>query len=280
MLAEGCIMVRACHRDTCPTGIATQRPEPAGEVRGHARGRRHVHGVRRRGGARSCSRRSGCASLDEAIGRVELLRQRRHRRRARRRRSTSSPLLATARRRPTRRAGSCSTSPIQRPRSALDAQLLEDGVRRAVGGRRASSSSTRSPTPTAPSARRSAARSASSSASRCRPGTVTARFTGRGRAELRRVPRRRRHARAHRRGQRLRRQGDGRRPDRDARRPPTTPATRCSPATPCCTARPAGSCSSPVAVGRALLRAQQRRDRRGRGHRRPRLRVHDRRHAS
>ena len=26
MLAEGCIMVRACHRDTCPTGIATQRP--------------------------------------------------------------------------------------------------------------------------------------------------------------------------------------------------------------------------------------------------------------
>src|SRR5262249_31409005 len=26
MIAEGCIMVRACHKDTCPTGIATQRP--------------------------------------------------------------------------------------------------------------------------------------------------------------------------------------------------------------------------------------------------------------
>ncbi|MGH8723024.1 MAG: glutamate synthase-related protein, partial [Burkholderiales bacterium] len=26
LLAEGCIMVRACHRDTCPTGVATQRP--------------------------------------------------------------------------------------------------------------------------------------------------------------------------------------------------------------------------------------------------------------
>jgi len=26
MLAEGCIMVRACHKDTCPAGIATQRP--------------------------------------------------------------------------------------------------------------------------------------------------------------------------------------------------------------------------------------------------------------
>ncbi|MGH9269483.1 MAG: glutamate synthase-related protein, partial [Acidimicrobiales bacterium] len=27
LLAEGCIMVRACHRDTCPVGIATQRPD-------------------------------------------------------------------------------------------------------------------------------------------------------------------------------------------------------------------------------------------------------------
>src|SRR5207245_8498210 len=26
MIAEGCIMLRACHRDTCTTGIATQRP--------------------------------------------------------------------------------------------------------------------------------------------------------------------------------------------------------------------------------------------------------------
>src|SRR5207237_8847556 len=26
MIAEGCIMLRACHRDTCSTGIATQRP--------------------------------------------------------------------------------------------------------------------------------------------------------------------------------------------------------------------------------------------------------------
>jgi len=26
MIAEGCIMLRACHKDTCSTGIATQRP--------------------------------------------------------------------------------------------------------------------------------------------------------------------------------------------------------------------------------------------------------------
>src|SRR4029453_9703071 len=28
MIAEGCIMLRACHKDTCSTGIATQRPPP------------------------------------------------------------------------------------------------------------------------------------------------------------------------------------------------------------------------------------------------------------
>ena len=27
LLAEGCLMVRTCHLDTCPVGIATQRPE-------------------------------------------------------------------------------------------------------------------------------------------------------------------------------------------------------------------------------------------------------------
>jgi glutamate synthase domain-containing protein 2 len=27
LLAEGCLMVRSCHMDTCPVGITTQRPE-------------------------------------------------------------------------------------------------------------------------------------------------------------------------------------------------------------------------------------------------------------
>src|SRR4029450_13461131 len=27
LLAEGCLMVRSCHLDTCPVGIASQRPE-------------------------------------------------------------------------------------------------------------------------------------------------------------------------------------------------------------------------------------------------------------
>jgi glutamate synthase domain-containing protein 3 len=131
MLAEGCIMVRACHRDTCPTGIATQRPglrakfagTPEGvatymlyiaeEVRGHLA----VLGLR---------------TLDEAIGRVECLRQRR----------TGdlhadamdlTPLLvppadADAPRR------FVAHNPVQRPRSELDARLLEDAFATVWGG--------------------------------------------------------------------------------------------------------------------------------------------------
>jgi glutamate synthase domain-containing protein 2/glutamate synthase domain-containing protein 1/glutamate synthase domain-containing protein 3 len=76
LLAEGCLMVRTCHLDTCPVGIATQRPElrakfaatpeqveayllfVAEEVR------RHLASL-------------GLRSLEEAVGRADLLRRRR-----------------------------------------------------------------------------------------------------------------------------------------------------------------------------------------------------------
>ena len=75
LLAEGCLMVRSCHVDTCPVGIATQRPElrakfaatpeqvetyllfVAEEVR------RHLASL-------------GFRSFEEAVGRSELLRPR------------------------------------------------------------------------------------------------------------------------------------------------------------------------------------------------------------
>ncbi len=75
LLAEGCLMVRTCHMDTCPVGIATQKPElrakleatpemleafllfVAEEVREHLA----LLGLR---------------SFDDAVGRVELLRPR------------------------------------------------------------------------------------------------------------------------------------------------------------------------------------------------------------
>ncbi|HEU0131013.1 MAG TPA: glutamate synthase-related protein [Mycobacteriales bacterium] len=76
LLAEGCIMVRACHRNTCPVGIATQDPELRAkftatpeQVAGYLRYvaeevREHLAFL-------------GFRSLDEAIGRTEALRQRR-----------------------------------------------------------------------------------------------------------------------------------------------------------------------------------------------------------
>jgi glutamate synthase domain-containing protein 2/glutamate synthase domain-containing protein 1/glutamate synthase domain-containing protein 3 len=75
LIAEGCLMVRSCHLDTCPIGIATQRPElrakftatpeavetyllsVAAEVRTHLA-------------------RLGLRTFDEAVGRADLLRTR------------------------------------------------------------------------------------------------------------------------------------------------------------------------------------------------------------
>ncbi len=75
LLAEGCILVRACHRDTCPVGVATQRSELRERYRGTAAMVAAyllfvADDVRRRLAA------LGLRSLDEAVGRVELLRRR------------------------------------------------------------------------------------------------------------------------------------------------------------------------------------------------------------
>ncbi|HKN39806.1 MAG TPA: glutamate synthase-related protein, partial [Acidimicrobiia bacterium] len=75
MLAEGCIMVRACHKDTCPTGIATQRPNLRAKFAGTAEGvAQYLLFIAEE--VRGLLASLGLRSLDEAIGRVELLRQR------------------------------------------------------------------------------------------------------------------------------------------------------------------------------------------------------------
>ena len=75
LLAEGCIMVRTCHLDTCPVGIATQRPELRAKFAGTpemleaylthvAEEIRHIlAGL-------------GLHRLEDAIGRTDLLSQR------------------------------------------------------------------------------------------------------------------------------------------------------------------------------------------------------------
>ncbi len=75
LLAEGCLMVRSCHLDTCPVGIATQQPELRAKFTATPEMvemylRLVAEDVRRHLAA------LGLRSLQEAVGRVDLLRQR------------------------------------------------------------------------------------------------------------------------------------------------------------------------------------------------------------
>ena len=75
LLAEGCIMVRTCHLDTCPVGIATQRPELRAKFAGTpemvANYMLHIAEE-----VRHILASLGARSLDEVIGRTDLLRRR------------------------------------------------------------------------------------------------------------------------------------------------------------------------------------------------------------
>ena len=75
MIAEGCIMLRACHRDTCKPGVATQREHLRANFTGTPEGvAAYMMFVAEQ--VRRYLSRLGLRTLDEAIGRVELLHQR------------------------------------------------------------------------------------------------------------------------------------------------------------------------------------------------------------
>ncbi|MGH9269423.1 MAG: glutamate synthase large subunit, partial [Acidimicrobiales bacterium] len=125
MIAEGCIMVRACHRDTCPAGVATQRPHLRDKFAGTAEGVA-AYMLFVADEVRRLLASLGLRSLDEAIGRVECLRPR----------TTGSPRADAANLTPliTPPAGGgprhfVATVPIQRPRSRLGDQLAADAFR-------------------------------------------------------------------------------------------------------------------------------------------------------
>ena len=56
LVASGCIMMRVCHLNTCPVGIATQDPVLRKKYRGQARARRELHDVPRGGAPRDHGR--------------------------------------------------------------------------------------------------------------------------------------------------------------------------------------------------------------------------------
>ena len=240
--------MRACHLNTCPVGHRDAGPGAAQALRGHARARRQLLLLRRRGGARdhgagsasaasrtwsaasTCSRPTTAIEHWKARG-VDL-----------------THVLADARRRPTaRRAGACARR-TRRCRGALDWTLIEARARRdrpPRAGRRASS---RCATSTAPSAAcsRSAVTKVHGAAGPA-AGDDPLHAARLGRAVVRRLAGAGRRADADRRRQRLHRQGPVRRRARRAparRRDVRRRGERRSSATPCSTARPPAARSS------------------------------------
>jgi glutamate synthase domain-containing protein 2/glutamate synthase domain-containing protein 1/glutamate synthase domain-containing protein 3 len=126
MIAEGCIMLRACHRDTCKPGIATQRPNLRANFTGTPEGVA-AYFLYMADEVRALLAELGFRTVDEAIGRVECLRQR----------TTGdarvdavdlAPLIT-----PPEEVGASrrfvATDPIQKPRSDLGDRLLADAFR-------------------------------------------------------------------------------------------------------------------------------------------------------
>jgi glutamate synthase domain-containing protein 2/glutamate synthase domain-containing protein 1/glutamate synthase domain-containing protein 3 len=129
LLAEGCIMVRTCHLDTCPVGIATQRPELRAKFAGTPE-MLEAYLLHVAEEVRHLLAGIGLRSIAEAIGRVDLLRQRVSGD-PRADRVDLSPLLVDAGPEPRRFVR---TLPIQRPSSPLGDRLCLDAVGAVAGG--------------------------------------------------------------------------------------------------------------------------------------------------
>jgi glutamate synthase (ferredoxin) len=74
VVAEGCVMARACHLNTCPVGIATQRPDLRAKFDGTPE-MVMAFMLYIAQEVRETLAKLGLSSLEKAIGRVELLRQ-------------------------------------------------------------------------------------------------------------------------------------------------------------------------------------------------------------
>ncbi len=72
MIAEGCVMARQCHLNTCPTGVATQDPKYVAKFKGKVENvMAYFRAVARE--VREILAEMGFRSIDEIIGRVDLL---------------------------------------------------------------------------------------------------------------------------------------------------------------------------------------------------------------
>ncbi len=277
LIAMGCIMMRACHLNTCPVGIATQDPELRRRFQG-----RPEHVVNYfffiADEVRELMAQLGVRRFDDLVGRTDLLEADAAIEHWKARGVDVSGILAPPDAAPE----------VPRRRVRPQDPVLDDHLDHALIGLagpalergRAGGARHRGEEPP-PHGRRPALGRGGTPPRRRGPRGRHDRGprSGLGRAELRRLARTRRHAAARGRRQRLCRQGHVRwralrsaagRIDlqgRGARDRGQHRALR----------RHQRARVLPRAGGRALRRAQLGRQRRGRGRRRPRLRVHDRR---
>jgi glutamate synthase (NADPH) large chain len=217
LVVMGCVMMRVCHLDTCPVGVATQNPELRERGSPASRSSSSLLRVHRRGGARAPRR----ARLPQPRGGDRPRRDARHRRavdhwkasgldltpdpararaaRGRRLRRTTVSRTTASTGRSTTSSSSCAADAIERG-EPVRAQLPVRNVNRTVGtmlGPRSPAATAATGCPTAPS----------TSPSPARPASPSARSS------------RRHHAAPRGRRQRLRRQGPVRRSGRRAARP-------------------------------------------------------------
>jgi glutamate synthase domain-containing protein 2 len=136
LVVEGCIMMRKCHLNTCPVGVATQDPVLRKKFRGPPRARGELLLLRGRGGAPDHG----------AAGHPQVRRSHRPRRPARHeeghralegRRASTSAASSTCR--PPRRVPRVQSRAGPRPRRALDQRLIEKCSRPSSAARRCSS---------------------------------------------------------------------------------------------------------------------------------------------
>ena len=220
LVVSGCVMMRVCHLDTCPVGVATQNPE----LRKRFTGKPEFvvtffEYIAEE--VRELLAELGFRTLDEAIGHVEVLdvaeavdhwkasgldltpilhrpgAARRHRPATR-----SSARTTASTGRSTSRSSSSAAPALERGEPVRDRARRSRNVNRTVGTMLGSELTRRHGGDGLPD------------------DTITISLTGLGRPELRRLPAPRHHLAPRGRRQRLRRQGPLRRP-RSSLRPPT-----------------------------------------------------------
>ena len=199
LIAAGCVMMRKCHLNTCPVGVATQNPGAAPPLRRQARGRRHTSSMFLAEEVRELMAKLGFRSFNEMIGRTDRLEMRRGINHPKARlidlaRVLYRPDVAAGHRRPINASRRITAST-----SALDHKLIaaaQAGARERQAGH---ASSCRSATSTAPSAPCCRARSRGAMATRACPTARSGELHRHRRPELRRLPGARRHLRARRR---------------------------------------------------------------------------------